>query len=132
MSRGPEAAFWKRVRAAWCGHAVRIEASDSEVDPGTPDCVLSIGWRGGFIELKVWSDDVSPVQLAWHVDAISRGAYAMVLSELPDGSVWLGSAENYFELTEAKQVPEGTSLHSALGMVQSALLRASSLKLKAK
>lgn len=94
-ARGPEAAFWRRVRDAWAWHAVKIRAEDGEADTGTPDVVLSRGGRGGWVELKVWPDNVNPKQLAWHIDARQRGAYCVVLSEMPDGSVWLGSAEEY-------------------------------------
>ncbi len=95
--RGPEGDFWRKVRRAWPGHSVRIEASDGEVETGTPDCVLSLGFRGGFIELKVWPDVCSPVQLAWHREAISRGAYVMVLADMKDRSVWLGPGEDWNE-----------------------------------
>ena len=134
MSRGPEAAFWKKVRRAWSGHSVRVEASDGEVDAGTPDTVLSVGYKGGFVELKVWPDNVSSIQLAWHQDAIERGAYCMVLSELPDGDVWLGNAEDYDALIRAcsfsrnaKLIADKTkrgkrSLHDALKVIRCALI----------
>lgn len=124
MSRGPEGDFWKEVRAAWPGHAIRIEASDGEVEPGTPDTILSIDHRGGFIELKVWPDDVSAVQLAWHADALDRGAYAMVLSKCKRG-VWLGRAEDYHAMVLLGVVRsrELVSLHKALNVVASALRR---------
>lgn len=124
MSRGPESRFWKKVRSAWPGHAVRIEASDGEVDPGTPDTVLSVAYRGGFVELKVWPDNVSSIQLAWHMDAIERGAYCMVLCELPSGKVWLGDAEEFermMSIREVKRPPEGVSLQSALDVIRCAL-----------
>lgn len=124
MARGPEGAFWKRVRKAWKWHSVRIEASDGEVEVGTPDTVLSAGGRGGFIELKVWPDNVSGEQLAWHVDALDRGAYAMVLAELHDGKVWLGRAEEWDRLLGEREVVRivGMDLHRALAMIESALI----------
>lgn len=141
MARGPEGEFWKRVRKAWWpSHAIRIEASLGEVEVGTPDTVLSCGGRGGYVELKVWPDNVSDVQLAWHIDALSRGAYAMVLSELPgpDGLVWLGRADDYHQSVidiivaevirpKGKAVgrrrgPEGVVLQAALKMIRSALI----------
>ena len=130
------------MRETWRGHAVRVEASDGEVPVGTPDCVLSYRGAGGWIELKVWPDNVSPEQKAWHVDAIERGAYAMVLSELPSGKVWLGPAEEYHGIVNlfeyrnfqrrqlfacsSGKVPEGISLQNALGVIESALSRKSS------
>jgi hypothetical protein len=121
MARGPEGDFWKKVRRMWWGHAVRIEASDGDVPAGTPDTVLSIGYRGGFIELKVWPDEASPKQIAWHIDAMTGGAYAMVLAELPDGSVWLGSAEHWNQWVVKGLAPVGMDLHRALRMIESAL-----------
>ena len=108
---------------------MRIEASDGEVDPGTPDTVLSIAYRGGFVELKVWPDNLSGVQKAWHEDAVQRGAYCMVLCELPSGRVWLGPAEDYtafFAMHHSddhrrKYPPEGVSLQSALDVIRCAL-----------
>lgn len=151
MSRGPESAFWKKVREVWPGHAQRVEASHGEAQEGTPDTVLSVGGRGGWVELKVWPDNVSREQLVWHVDAIERGAYAMVLSELPkrgqyDRSVkvWLGNAEEYHGIVnqvtrniEAERirpsgksvvfprrrfVPEGVDLQAALNVIRCALI----------
>jgi len=124
MSRGPEAAFWKRVRSAWSGHAVRVEASDGEADVGTPDCVLSAGYRGGWIELKVWPDNVSREQLVWHIDAVERGAYAMVLSDVGGGRAWLGDAEEYYSLVLRGKRPRGVVLQRALDVVRCALIRA--------
>lgn len=139
MARGPENALWKRVRGSWRGHAVRVEASDGEVEEGTPDCVLSIGGRGGWIELKVWPDGVSPQQLAWHAEALARGAYAMVLAELPGGDVWLGRADDWDRLTADTgggkwkgiriirvRSPGPMVLHDALRVIESALIRAGS------
>lgn len=111
------------MRGAWPGHALRIEASDGEVDSGTPDTVLSYRYRGGFVELKVWPDNVSTVQLAWHRDAIARGAYAMVLCELPDGRVWLGDAEEYYAFPRQSFRPPGVVLQAALRVVRCALTR---------
>lgn len=139
MARGPEGDFWKKVRDGWWPeHAIRIEASLGEVDPGTPDTVLSAGGRGGYVELKVWPDNVSAVQLAWHLDACDRGAYAMVLSELSDGSVWLGRADAYDSLVRriaqaevvrpkgksylSRRGPEGIVLQAALKMIRCALI----------
>ena len=135
MARGPEAAFWKKVRRAWRGHAIRIEASWGEVEVGTPDTILSVGGKGGYVELKVWPDNVSGEQLTWHIDAIERGAYAMVLSELPSGNVWLGPAEEYHPLVrgylgkislgwKAARIsrPNGVSLQAALNVIDCALI----------
>lgn len=102
MSRGPEAAFWREVRTHWPGHAVRVEAGAGEVSVGTPDCVLSIGMKGGWIELKVWPDNVSAEQLAWHIDADQRGAYARVLVKMPGSYVWLGMAQEYDAVVSGK------------------------------
>jgi len=121
MARGPEGDFWKRVRKAWPGHSVRIEASDGEVESGTPDVVLSVGFRGGFIELKVWPDDCSPQQIAWHQNAHDLGAYAMVLGELGDGKVWLGPAQEWNDYRHELNVPEGVDLHAALDVIACAL-----------
>jgi hypothetical protein len=131
MARGPEGEFWKRVRRGWKGHSVRIEASDGEVEEGTPDTVLSVGGHGGFVELKVWPDNVSPQQLAWHMDALDRGAYAMVLAELPDGTVWLGRADDWDRLTREQagfriirvSSPGPMLLHDALNVIACALNR---------
>lgn len=127
MARGPEGAFWRRVREAWPGHALRIEASWGEVEVGTPDTILSVGGRGGFIELKVWPDNVSGQQLTWHEEAIREGAYAMVLSELPSSRVWLGPADEYFaivsrQLRQKRLRPEGVLLHDALNVIRCALI----------
>lgn len=121
MARGPEGDFWKKVRKAWPGHALRIEASDGEVPAGTPDTVLSVGFKGGYVELKVWPDDCSAQQIAWHADAMDRGAYAMVLGELPGGRVWLGPADLWTRFVQLGQVPNGKNLHSALRVIACAL-----------
>jgi hypothetical protein len=136
MSRGLENRFWARVRDMWTidssgGHAVRIEASIGGCDPGTPDCVLSCGARGGWVELKVWPEALQPSQLPWHLDAIAHGAYAMVMCELPDRKVWIGSAEDYEMLLQeplrpdrptTRRCPEGVDLHRALNMIRCALI----------
>jgi len=124
----PEQGFWKRVRSEWKGHAARIEASIGGCDPGTPDSILSINGRGGYVETKVWPQELEPSQLPWHMDAMRRGAYAVVLCELPDGKVWLGTAEDYAEFFGANRGrtfpyrrPDGVSLQSALNVVACAL-----------
>lgn len=122
MARGPEGAFWKRVRDAWPGHSVRIEASWGEVSVGTPDTILSIGYRGGFIELKVWPDNVSEQQLAWHREAHERGAYARVLSRIGKDKVWLGYAWEYDKLHRMKRRPKGVHLQAGLDMVRCELI----------
>jgi hypothetical protein len=133
VSRGPEAAFWKRVRREWKGHAVRIEASDGVVDPGTPDTNLSINYRGGWVELKVWPDTLSPEQQAWHEDAIERGAYVMVLCEFSDGSVWIGDYEEYTirvhdHAARRTKPRDRISLQAALDMIACALNRSAEKK----
>lgn len=127
MSRGPEQKFWTRVRDMWKGHAVRVEASIGGCDPGTPDSVLSVGGRGGWIETKVWPQPLEDTQLPWHMDAIQRGAYAMVLCEMPDRRVWIGSAEEYNAMIQChlqgfRIRPEGVVLQVALKMIECALI----------
>lgn len=101
-----EAQFWKNVRRAWPGHAVRIEASRGDAEEGTPDCVLSIGGRGLWIELKVWPEKLRPAQLAWHLDGIARGAGAWVLCSFGKRGVWFGRAPQYELLCQVGRRPE--------------------------
>ena len=122
MARGPEGRFWRKVRAAWPGHAQRVEASHGDSEPGTPDVVLSIGFRGGWVELKVWPDNVSVKQLAWHTDATDRGAYCVVLSRISPREVWLGSAERYDSLVRCGKRPKGVHLQAALNGIRCALI----------
>lgn len=122
MARGPEGTFWRRVRDAWPGHSARVEAGMGEADPGTPDTVLSVGGKGGWVELKVWPDNVSELQLAWHIDALERGAYARVLSQLPDGKVCLLIAEDYDRLVTRKRVPRGCHLQDAIDRIRCDLI----------
>jgi len=119
----PEQRLWKKVREEWPGHACRVESNQGEAEPGTPDCVLSVGHRGGWIELKVWPRSLEPSQLPWHIDAINRGAYAMVLCQVERGSYWVGSAEDYDRLIASRVRPEGTSLQAVLNVVVCALTR---------
>ena len=125
----PEQSFWKTVRDAWKGHAVRIEASVGGCDPGTPDVSLAINGKGGWVETKVWPQLLEPSQLPWHMHAMRSGAYAVVLAQLPDGKVWLGTAEDYDRATSLwyacargdRTLPQGVSLQQALNVVACAL-----------
>lgn len=122
MARVRESTFWKRVRRAWPGHALRIEASHGEVEVGTPDVVLSIGGHGGYVELKVWPEPLQPMQLPWHLDALSRGASCWVLCDLGD-EVLLESAAQYdHRLGCGLGRPHGITLQQALNMIQSCLV----------
>lgn len=116
-----EKRMWKAILKRWRGHAVRVEASEGGVDPGFPDGILSVGGRGGFIELKVWPEELRPTQLPWHLDAIQRGAYARVLCCVGHGAYWLGTAEEYQELLDRGERPNGDSLQAGLAMVVCAL-----------
>lgn len=128
MARGPEGSFWKRVRGSWCGHSLRVEASNGDVEPGTPDTILSIGYAGGYVELKVWPDNVSAVQLAWHEEAHSLGAYCRVLSRIRGDRVWLGSAKAYSKLVASGVRPAGIHLQAALDMIRCELIGRSSIR----
>lgn len=123
MARGPEGRFWKKVRGGWIGHSQRVEAGNGESEAGTPDAVLSVGGKGGWVELKVWPDNVSAKQLAWHVDAQDRGAYVVVLSQLPDGKAWVGCAQAYDDYVQRKCVPRGCHLQAALDCIRCSLIR---------
>lgn len=109
-----EVNFWSRIRKQWPGHWMRIEASNGGVDPGTPDSMLSYCGRGKLVELKVWPEPVSAVQLAWHIDATQRGADPEVWSLLPDGTVWCGGAEAYDAMTASGRRPKGVQLQAAV------------------
>lgn len=114
--------FWKKIRREWPGHAMRVEASEGGVDPGTPDTNLSINGHGGWVELKVWPEPVSPIQIAWHLDALEHGATVEVWSWLGnrEGLVWRGSAERYehlvsrLDLTGKRERPRGLPLQMVI------------------
>ncbi len=124
--RGPESRFWSKVRKAWPGHAQRVEASHGDADAGTPDAVLSYGNRGGWIETKVWPEELRKMQLPWHIDAIQRGAYARVLCDLGKGEVWLGLAYDYQWHLDQRKKPRGYSLQAAITMIRCGLTGARS------
>ena len=105
-----EVDFWKKIRAAWPGHAMRIEASEGGVDPGTPDSHLSIGGRGAFVELKVWPEPLNPMQYAWHVDAVDKGAGAWVWCWVDYDCIWMGLGEDYADYCETNSRPKGKTL----------------------
>lgn len=112
-----ESDVWRRVRGAWDGHAIRVEASMGGVDPGTPDCALAPRGRGSvWVELKVWPEPVSPVQVAWAVDCEQRGGLCFLLCE-NRGDYWIGRAEEYAELRE---VAFDLDLQAALKVIASA------------
>jgi hypothetical protein len=121
----PEQRFWAQVRMAWPGHAARIEAGAGGCDPGTPDCVLSVDGRGGWVELKVWPQPLEESQLPWHIDAMARGAYAVVLCWLGRDEVWVGRAEDYEYYQDRHKVerPPGVSLQEGLAVISCALTR---------
>lgn len=104
--RGPESRLWRKVKKAWEGHAVRVEASNGEAPPGTPDCVLSIGGKGGWVELKVWPEPISRIQVAWQCDARLKGACALVFCQVKRDLYWVGYAEDYEGYVNLKQKPD--------------------------
>lgn len=99
-----ERLMWRRLRAAWCGFGIRIEASDGGVEPGTPDTLLQPAGLGGvFVELKVWPTPLRTEQLAWHVDCLGRGGCAVVMCEVGRDSYWIGTGESYDTWIVARQ-----------------------------
>jgi hypothetical protein len=94
-----EARLWRKFMLEWPGHGVRIEASAGGCDPGTPDANISCAQHGMWLELKVWPTPVSPIQLAWHLDADQRGARALVLCWVTEDEYWVGSATRYDAMT---------------------------------
>jgi hypothetical protein len=127
-----EKQLWMKIRAAWPGHSMRIEASEGGVDPGTPDAHVSIGGRGMFIELKIWPEELRPLQLPWHIDAIQRGAGAEVWAQVPDGTIWAGTAEDYQCLLDNRAAvglgwPTGRILAVQLARIRKILLSKSSM-----
>lgn len=110
-----EADLWKKIRRVWPGHAMRIEASEGGCEPGTPDSILSVGGRGMFVELKVWPEELRPLQLPWHIDAVQRGAGAEVWCWVGEGRVWRGTAEEYQVHLDQKRKPTGSRLEATVG-----------------
>jgi hypothetical protein len=113
-----EKQLWKKVLERWPGHAIRVEASEGGVDPGTPDCNLSVNGHGGWVELKVWPEPVSPIQIAWHLEAEDLGASVRLWSQVSKGRdtclVWSGSAEDYAKLVEFGRRPVGVPLQMVI------------------
>lgn len=112
-----EADVWKKIRAAWPGHCVRVEASIGGVDPGTPDSNLGIAGRGLWVELKVWPTPLSAEQIAWHADCAQRDGGAEVWCWVGRDSIWCGDAATYELMTrrcEGRKPPNGMPLQAAL------------------
>lgn len=118
-----ESRFQSKVFARWRGmggHAARVDAALGGCDPGTPDSVLSIEGRGGWVEFKVWPRRLEPMQLPWHTEAVRSGAYAVVVCLVGPGRAWIGLAEDYARLTTR---PKGPHLQVVLDMIRFALIR---------
>lgn len=117
-----EKKLWGRIRAWWEGHAVRVEASAGGVDAGFPDGILSIGGRGAYVELKVWPEELRPMQLPWHLDCLDRGGGCEVWCWVGDG-IWCGRADEYAVLIERGVKPSGTDVGSHCERLRKKLLK---------
>lgn len=106
-----ESRVWKKVRKAWMGHGVRIEASMGDADSGTPDCMLSWRGRGGWVELKVWHEPLRVSQRVWHAEALRDGATCVVLCEVGSGRYWIGY---WYEYEALSRRPIGLPLNGVL------------------
>lgn len=112
-----EKGFWKKISREWPGHGIRVEASLGGVDPGTPDCNLSVNGHGAWVELKVWPTEITQIQVAWHVDAVDRGATVEVWCWVGQNLVWVGDAETYENLVSIKKKPRGLSLKDVINQM---------------
>lgn len=106
-----ESAMWRAIRKKWWGHGVRVEASMGDAESGTPDTNLSVHGRGGWIELKVWPEELRVSQIVWHADALSRGATVVVLAQVSRGRYWIGPWHEYEKLDKR---PQGMTLDQVL------------------
>jgi hypothetical protein len=103
MSQGPEAKFWKSVRASLPNKAfaTRIE---NKHGGGVPD--VHVVWDGlpFWLELKVtkkYAVNVSPHQIAWHMAYHARGGLSFFLVRGPSPKdIYLFGGEKGVDLLE--------------------------------